>query len=343
MREKETKLSDAVKLLEDGEKLGTTDPAAALPVLREALEACRRTGFLCLEARAVAGIGWVLALLGRLDDSEDAFREAYRSECPSCRPFVDRRYARLLDYQDRMEEALSYATRAAETATGSERGFALDTLGIVRYHAGDISGAAESWTEALAVISPDSALFPRVRANLAYALKDGDLEDAKRAARILRGLPERFKGLKYLTVERGKTAWSLGETLARIVQLSPDLEGWERKSMLLEARANVKTGANVLGRLGLSLDLATARVDLARIEAQLDPLDVLDTLEGIPAKGEQEGKTFDVSTALQAAKDAAAVVFTPERKAKLCEALGALRAATVDAGAAPPVMVYAAP
>ncbi len=72
--------------------------------------------------------------------------------------------------------------------------------------------------------------------------------------------------------------------------------------------------------------------------------DALDTLNGIPEEGEQEGRTFDLSNPLDAAKDAAkdaADLMSPEKKAQLDEALRALRAATVDAGAAPPVMVYA--
>jgi len=179
----------------------------------------------------------------------------------------------------------------------------------------------------------------------------GTLDDAKRAVSIYRGLPERFKGLKYLTAERGKTAWGLGETVARIVQLSTKLEPWERKSMLLEARANVYAGANILGRLGLTLDLATARIDLARIEAELGRRAVAETLKGIPEKGRQEGKAFDLSEPLQDAKDAVAEdeepdiggLLSAEMKAQLCEALRALRAATVEAGAAPPVMIYATP
>ncbi len=194
------------------------------------------------------------------------------------------------------------------------------------------------------MIPPDSPHFPRVRANLALALKDsGKLEDARRAARILRGLPERFKGLKYLTQERVKTAWITGETLAQVVRLSPDLKGWEKKSLLLEARAGVQAGVNGLEKLGLSLDLAAARTDLANLEAQLDPLAVVDILEGIPAKGEQAGKPFDLSGVKAAAIDAAKGSFSPDGIRQIWEALRALRDATVEAGAAPPIMSYAAP
>jgi len=50
---------------------------------------------------------------------------------------------------------------------------------------------------------------------------------------------------------------------------------------------------------------------------------------------------FDISTVKYAAITAASVVFTLDRKAQICEALKALRDATVEAGAAPPVMSYA--
>lgn len=90
-------LGKAARLLDKGEELRTTDPSAALPVLREALEALRQIGILCLETRAAAGIGWVLAQLGRLDEAEEAFEEPRQRSCPCCRPFVDRLYADLLE------------------------------------------------------------------------------------------------------------------------------------------------------------------------------------------------------------------------------------------------------
>ena len=343
MREKRerTSLAHAAKLLDDAERLGTSDPAAALPKLREAREACRRAGLPCLETRAMADIGWVLVMTGEMGEAERTFQDAYTSECPYCRPIIDRRFARFLDYQGRMEEAETYALRALEDCPEGERGFALMTLGIVRYHAQNYSGAVEAHSEALAIIPVDSPHHLIAQANLADALRrSGRLEDARRAERIYRGLPEAFLGMKRLTVARAKAGWGFAETLALIAHLDPDLRPWEKKQLLREGRHQLTPAAQWLTKKRLLLDAAAARSDLAAIKMQLDPLEVLDTLEGIPAKGKQDGKPYDVSKAWEAAKAAADVVLSAERKEVLWQALRTLRQALVDAGAAEPVMIY---
>ncbi len=179
--------------------------------------------------------------------------------------------------------------------------------------------------------------------NLCSALAASeDPEDVERAAAKLEGLPERFKGLKRLSQERVKLAWSTGQTLARVVHVS-ELRSWAKIRHLTRARDLIDGSVSGLERLRLPLDAAAARVDLANVQAQLDPCDVLDTLEGIAAKGEQDGKRFDLSEVKAAAIDAAKGSFSREGIRQIWEALRALRAATVDAGAAPPVMSYAAP
>lgn len=337
-----TSLAHAAKLLEDAEKLGTIDPTAALPKLEEALEACRRAGVPCLATRALAGIGWASVTTGELGKAEEVFQDAYRSECPYCRPIIDRRYARFLDYLGRMAEAEEYALRALEDCPEGQRGFALTTLGLVRYHAENYSGSAEAHSEALATIPVDSPHHLIAQANLADALrKSGKLEDVRRAERIYRGLPEAFLGMKRLTVARAKVAWGFAEMLALIAHLDPDLRPWERKQLLREARHHLTPAVQWLTKKRLFLDAAAAQSDLAAIKMQLAPLEVLDTLKGIPAKGQQEGSPYDVSQVLIAAKAAADVVFSLDRKEKLWETLRDLRQALVNAGAAEPVMIYA--
>lgn len=341
MRERETKISEAAILLERAERLATSRPPAALPEIQKALRACHRVGVECLETRAFATLGAILLLLGRLGHAETAFRVAYRSECSCCRPVVDRLSAFLLDEQGRKPEAVARASRAVETARTQERGRALVTLGTVRFYAGDVSGSIEALTEALAALPVRSPHHRIAVANLANALAHSDKpEDVERAATELEGLPDRFKGLKRVSQERVKLAWITGQVLARLVHVH-QLQGWAKKRHLTRAKKLLTETVSALERLGLVLDIAAARADLAAIQIQLDPLEVAVTLAGIPVKGEKAGKAFDISTALAAAKDAADVVFTLERKAQLFEALGALRAATVQAGACPPVMPYA--
>jgi len=342
MREREWTIPEAANLLAQAEKRATSDPADAVPLLQDALQACRRAGVRCLETRALSALAQTLSILGDEENADTTFQEAYKFDCSCCRPIVDRRHAHHLYRLGRIAEALKCATRAVEASTEQEKGLALDTLATIRRYTGDYSGAVEADTEALALMPVVSRHHPRIRANLADALRrSGKLEDARRSERILRGLPPRFRGLKYLTEERVTAAWMLAETLALISQLDEALRPFEKRQLLREARDLLEPAVPWLERKRLPLDVAAARTDLAAIKAQLNPLDVRDALAEIPEDGEHEGKPFDISTALQAAKDAAAVVFTLERKAQLCEALKALRDATVEAGAAPPVMSYA--
>ncbi len=346
MRERETKISDAAILLETAERLATSDPAAALPDLLQALLACREAGGIrCVEGRALSLLGLILYQLGRVDHAAAAFRRAYAADCSCCRPAIDRRFAHFLDALGpaRKPEALDTARRAVEAARGPEKGRALVTLGTVCRHAGDTSGTVQALREALDVIPVQSPHHAIALANLGDALREsGKLEDVRRSADILLGLPDRFKGLKYMTMERAKVDWSLGQTLALLVRLSPDMPPEEARATLLQAHDLIAGSFTRLAKLGLLLELAAARVDLANVQAMLDPFEVLDTLEGIPAKGEQGGKRFDLSEVKTAAMDAAAGVFSSDRVRLIWEALRALRDATVEAGATPPVMSYAA-
>lgn len=340
--ERESKASDAASLLERGERFVANDPAAALPVLLKALLTCRRAKVLCLETRTFAALGTTFAVLGRLDSAETAFNAARRSDCPCCQTVVGRQFARYLDFKGQQSEALRCAAQAVEGSAGPEKGRALDTLGIIRYYAGDVSGAIEAFTEALDLIPVRSKRHDRTRANLATALRDsGKLEDVQRAANILRALPLRFRGVKYLTVERAKAAWTLGETLANLARLSPDLKGWEKRGTLLEALANLSTAVSVLEKRGLVLDLAAVRSDLAAVQMMIDPFKVVNALGDIPEKGKWDGKTFDFSEAKATAIDAASGIFSSEGTRLVWETLRALREATVAAGADPPVMIYA--
>jgi tetratricopeptide (TPR) repeat protein len=340
--EREARASEGAIFLERAERLATDDPYAALPLFLEALLACRRSKVLCLETRTFAALGTTFALMGRLGSAETSFRAARRSKCPCCRTVVERQFAYFLDCQGRQAEALIWATRAVEASEGAEKGRALDTLGIIRYHAGDFSGALEAYAEALDLIPVRSDCHDRTRANLATALNESDkLEDVQRAVNILRALPARFRGTKYLTVERAMAAWTLGATLAKLVRLSPGLKAWERRGILLEARDSLRAASSGLEKRGLILELAAIRSDLAAVQAMSDPFKVLEALEDVPVRGEQNGKAFDLSEAKAAAIDAAAGVFSLDRMQLIWETLGALREATVAAGAAPPVMVYA--
>lgn len=341
---RETKMSQAALLLEKAERLATSDPAAALPALQKALRACRRAGVQWLETRGFAALGATLAVLGRLDHSEAAFSVANRSCCPCCQPVVDRLAAYLLDLQGKKQEAVASATRAVKGATGPQKGRALVTLGTVRLSASDVSGAVEDLTQALDLLPVGSPQHSVALANLGHALKESaKLEDVQRAVEILLELPERFKGLKYLTVERTTLSWSTGQALALLVRLSPEMAPQEMRDTLLEAHRLLSAAVAGLEKLGLLLDLAAARTDLANVQAMLDPFEVLDTLAGIPAKGTQSAKAFDLSKAKEAAIEAAAGVFSSDRIRLIWEALRALRDATVEAGAPRPFMVYEAP
>lgn len=151
----------------------------------------------------------------------------------------------------------------------------------------------------------------------------------------------RFKGTRYLTVERANAAWALGQTITKRVQLGR-LKGWERKSALCEARENVKAGIRGLGKRGLVRSAAAAQTDLAAIQALLDPFKVVDELEWVPAKGKEEGRSFDLSRLKDAAIEAAGGLLSPDQIQLIWQKLRELRHAIVEAGAPRPIIIYEA-
>lgn len=223
MRERETKISEAAVLLERAERLATNDPAAALPVAREALQVCQDVGVVsCLESLGHSVLSWILAKLGRLDESENALQNAYRLDCPSCRPVIDRRATVLLNEQGRQSEAVKRASRAVATAKGLEKGRALVALGVARFYAGDVSGAVEALTEALTIIPVRSPHHAIALANLASVLGHTENpEDVERAVAELEGLPDRFKGLKRVSLARIKPVY--GDVIGAWVRATESL------------------------------------------------------------------------------------------------------------------------
>ena len=170
-REKEVKLSDAVLLLESAETALTEDPAIAFPKVQKALRHCRRAGGArCLESRCFSVLGYLLVMTGRLGHSEKAFEVSYQSGCRCCRPFIDRRYAYFLHAYSRHEAAVERAERSAADARGSLKGLAMLTLGEMRYHAGDVSGAVRDCNEAVRRIPVTSPHHSPALAALVYCM-----------------------------------------------------------------------------------------------------------------------------------------------------------------------------
>jgi tetratricopeptide (TPR) repeat protein len=344
MREKEVTISAAASCLERAERCATSNPKAAIPLLQEALKACAEVGLQCLESRAYASLGITLALVDRLPESERAFEQAYKPNCPCCRPIIDRNFARLLDIRNDLSEALRYADRAVEgSSTKAQKGPAFVTLGIVRYHAGDIPECIQAFTKSLEIIPVSSHQHSIAMKNLNIGLAhSGSLKDLELAIKELTNLAARFKGVRRVSLERANLAWTTGQSLARLVRIA-EHKAWTRREHLNLAQAHLTTAVNAMERLGLPLAVAAIRTDLAAIQALLDPLAVADTLGEIPAQGEQEDRQFDLSEAKTNAIEAAGGILSPERIQKMWKALRDLRDATVVAGIAPPIMMYAVP
>jgi tetratricopeptide (TPR) repeat protein len=332
--EKEVKLSDVALLLESAEAAGTADPATTLPKIQEALRCCRRAGGAqCLESRCFSVLGLLLVMMGRTRPSERAFEVSYRADCRCCRPFIDRRFAYLLHEQGRHEAAVRRAERAADDARGSLKGLAVLTLGEMRYHAGDVSGAIRDCNEAVRRIPVTSPHHSPALAALVYCLGHSERpEDVAEAFAMIPGLERRFLGVKRKSQQRAKLAWVTGGILARHAVFFK-LRGWKLRGQLATAREYLDKGVSGLERLGtMPLDAAAARTDLAGIHAMIDPLTVEDILDGIDVAALTSLKT--------AALEAAQAILAPERISQLWVALRELRDATVEAGCDPPLVPY---
>ena len=332
--EKEVKLSDVALLMESAESACTADPAAALPKIQAALRGCRRAGGAqCLESRCFSLLGLWFVMMGRTGHSERAFEVSYRADCQCCRPFIDRRFAYLLHAQGCHEAAVRRAERAAGDARGALKGLTVLTLGEMRYHAGDLSGAIRDCNEAVRLIPVTSPHHSPALAALVYCLTHSDRpDDIAEAFAMVPDLERRFHGIKRKSQERAKLSWVVGGILARHAVFF-ELKGWELRSQLASARQYLDKGVHGLERLGtMPLDAAAARTDLAGIHAMMDPLAIEDTLGAIDVPDLADLKTIAV--------DAAQAILTPERVRQLWTALSELRSATVEAGCDPPLVPY---
>jgi Tfp pilus assembly protein PilF len=193
---REIKKSDAWISFERAERIATSDPTAAFPLVLEALRDCRKAGGIrCLESQAFSLLGSIHSILGHMKAADNAFRLAYRSECPCCQPAIDRRFAHFLSRKGQFAEAIQRATQATENATGSLRGLAFGTLATVLYHAGDVAGAVRENVQALQLTPIWSPLYARTMSNLGRALIDSEnRDDVARAVDMLPYLEQRFSG-----------------------------------------------------------------------------------------------------------------------------------------------------
>ncbi len=87
-------------------------------------------------------------------------------------------------------------------------GLAALTLGEMRYHAGDASGAIRDCNEAVRLIPVTSAHHSPALAALGYCLSRSDRpEDVTEAFEMVPGLERRFHGIKRKSqAEQGETA-----------------------------------------------------------------------------------------------------------------------------------------
>jgi tetratricopeptide (TPR) repeat protein len=339
MKKREIKKSDAWLTFERAERESTNDPAAALPLVQEALRDCRKAGGnRCLESQAFSLLGSIHAILGRMKAAETSFRVAYRSECPCCQPAIDRRFAHFLDWKDKgSPEALQRAKRATENAKGSLKGLAFGTLAIILSHGGDIAGAVQANAQALLLTPIWSPLYDRTMSNLAKFLTDSENpDDVACAVDMLPDLEKRFLGVRNISQERAKFAWLSGGALAKHAVIFK-LTGWKRHGQIKEARRNLEQAVSGLEKLGFPLEIAAARVDLAAVQLLSNPRKLGDTLAAIPLVA----TVPNLARLKTAAVEIAGLVLSPERKLELWDALRELRDATVAAGCAPPLVPYA--
>jgi class 3 adenylate cyclase/tetratricopeptide (TPR) repeat protein len=175
------------------------DAGAALAAAEEAVRAAMASGVGALVARTRSDRGFALFKLGRLDEAEEAFREALpiaEAENETTERFrAQRALMGVASKTGRFDEALSHGKRALAVAEseGVSRwiGMVQNSLGEVHRTLGDFVGAEKHYRAALARYErlgiADSALL--AKSNLGGALV-GQARDEE-AARILTDVVER--------------------------------------------------------------------------------------------------------------------------------------------------------
>jgi hypothetical protein len=206
------------------------------------------------------------------------------------------------------------------------------------YYAGDSDNAADELSAALQLIPPTSPYYDPTLQNLYTAMTaSDDVPTLRKAVRRLRAIPDTWKGLKRVTQQRAKLAWTTGQGLAKLADLDKTLSAAARRSLLEEAARYLRLAVDSLTLLRLPLDLMACRADLSAVMVMLEPSSVRLVL------GEEEppGLGATVTAALADARTAAEDALTPSAFATLCASLWTLRESTTEAGASPPLLSYA--
>ncbi len=335
-------LGSAAEILERADREATEDPAGAVPIALRAVRVARAAGIVCLESRALAILGFTLALSGRPKPAAAVFDAATAYGCPCWVPAIDRRRAYLVAVEEGPPQALKVARGALSMArriAPGEIALCRQTYGVMLYYAGDASGSSRELSAVVDSLAVETPYYCAILQNLCTALAASDDVDAIRyAVHKLRAIPDRLKGKKRLTQQRAKLAWTTGQALGRLAMLDSELSAVKRRAMLKEAARQLRLALDGLRILRLPLEVAACHSDLAAVLIRVDPLLVEDTLEF-----ETQELSAEIAGAREIACEAAKATFSLDSIATLWAAVRSLREATVEAGAPTPVIAYAQP
>ncbi len=333
-------LRSAAEILERADHEATLNPAGAAPLALEAVRVARAAGIACLESRALAVLGFSLALSGSRELAASIFDAATAYGCPCCLPAIERRRARLVLAEEgplRAVEVSREALNMAKRTAPGEVTLCRQTYGVMLYYAGDVSGSSRELSAVVDTLPVETPYYCAVLQNLCTALAaSDDVDDIRYAVRKLQAIPDRLKGKKRLTQQRAKLAWSTGQALGRLAMLDTELSAVKRRAMLKEAARQLRIALDGLRILQLPLEIAACHSDLAAVLMRVDPLLVEETLDF-----ETQGLSAEITTARESAQEASRTIFSLDSITDLWAALGSLRDATVAAGAPAPVIAYA--
>jgi tetratricopeptide (TPR) repeat protein len=335
-------LGSAAEILERADREATEDPAEAVSVALEAVRVARAAGIVCLEARALAILGFALGLSGRRRLAAAAFDAATAYGCSCCLPAIERRRAFLVHAEEGALRAVEVArealNRAKRTAPG-EVALCRQTYGVMLYYAGDVSESSRELAAVIDSLPVETPYYCAVLQNLCTALAASEgVDDIRYAVGKLQAIPDRLKGKKRLTQQRAKLAWSTGQALGRLAMLDSELSAVKRRAMLKEAARQLRIALDGLRILRLPLEIAACHSDLAAVLIRVDPLLVEETLDF-----ETQGLSAEITDARESAQKAARAIISLDSITALGTALRSLRDATVAAGAPAPVIAYAQP
>jgi len=338
----------AAEWMAHAETVASYDPSRGSALASTGVCLTFRNGNRCLKVRAVALCAFTLKALGHLELSERFFPFTFQlaEDCTCCLSLLYRQLARLRSAQRLYAKAFTLAELSIDLAPNElALGLSLAARALVLFDSGDFTGAAKDFRRSIDLLPQDKkpAAFHGYAFSLARS-KEPSL--VLEAGNLLPKVEEEFKGVRGQSLFRAKLAWLKGSVYSRQAEVVPD-RFLKRRGLRREGayHLDVALGRFLRMKEPLRLEIEACTADLVAVEARFDRYRVPEIFQRVLVVGRDRGLDLWLPelSRLRGAVEYWAEARKPGAAAKMWAALKALRDATVEAGATPPLVPYMDP